>query len=64
MKLKYSIVIILIGLFSTSCEDFLDTEPTNFIAPTYSSIAELETGLVGVYDILGSADLYGDNIPY
>lgn len=64
MKLRYLILVMIMGLCSTSCEDFLDTEPTNFIAPTYSTLSELETALVGVYDVLGSLHMYGDAVPY
>ncbi len=64
MRLKYIILAIGIGLAGSSCEEFLNTKPTNFIAPTYSSLAELETGLAGVYDVLGSQAMYGDVIPY
>ncbi len=64
MNFKLYILIFLLGIFCTSCEDFLSTEPTNFIAPEYSTIAELETGLAGVYDVLGSQATYGDVIPY
>lgn len=64
MRLKYIILAIGIGLAGSSCEEFLNTKPTNFIAPTYSTLAELETGLAGVYDVLGSQAMYGDVIPY
>lgn len=64
MSYKSYIFIFLLGILGTSCEDFLSTEPTNFIAPEYSTIAELETGLAGVYDVLGSQATYGDVIPY
>ena len=64
MKFKYVLLAMIIGLGSSSCEEFLDTKPTNFIAPTYETLAELETGLAGVYDVLGSQAMYGDVIPY
>ncbi|TDO05411.1 RagB/SusD family nutrient uptake outer membrane protein [Sunxiuqinia elliptica] len=64
MKLKYLLLAISIGVGLSSCEEFLNTKPTNFIAPTYETLAELETGLAGVYDVLGSQALYGDVIPY
>lgn len=64
MKLKHVLLAMIIGLGSSSCEKFLDTKPTNFIAPTYETLAELETGLAGVYDVLGSQAMYGDVIPY
>ncbi|WP_187260681.1 RagB/SusD family nutrient uptake outer membrane protein [Pontibacter beigongshangensis] len=64
MKLKYYILASVLCLGGTSCKDFLDTEPTNFIAPNYATLAELETALAGVYDVLGSQAMYGDVVPY
>ncbi|MFT2008283.1 RagB/SusD family nutrient uptake outer membrane protein [Pontibacter sp. 13R65] len=64
MRLKYYLFASLLCLGSTSCKDFLDTEPTNFIAPNYSTVGELETALAGVYDVLGSQAMYGDVVPY
>ncbi|MBA9077152.1 MULTISPECIES: RagB/SusD family nutrient uptake outer membrane protein [Rufibacter] len=64
MKIRHYIAAFLISVGSSSCEDFLSTEPTNFVAPTYNTIAELETGLTGVYDVLGSRMFYGDNWPF
>ena len=61
MKKRY--LVLLVFLFS-SCEKFLDTEPTNFVTPNYSDIKQLQTALAGVYDVLGHQDVYGDNIPY
>ncbi|KAA8484718.1 putative outer membrane starch-binding protein [Arcticibacter tournemirensis] len=59
---KYLMIIIVVLLGSTSCNKFLDTEPTNFISPDYKTIAQLETGLAGVYDDLGM--VYQDVWPY
>lgn len=61
--MKKNLMILLVLLISsTSCQKFLDTKPTNFITPEYKTIAQLETGLAGVYDALGS--VYQDDWPY
>lgn len=46
---------------ASSCKKFLDTEPTDFFAPTtyYTDEEHLNFGLAGVYDMLGSTKLYG-----
>ena len=59
---RYLLLLIVLIVSSTSCKKFLDTEPTNFITPDYSTIPQLETGLAGVYDALGTA--YQDVWPY
>lgn len=64
MKLRYYLFSLLVCVGATSCEDLLDTAPTNFVAPTYETIGELETGLAGVYDVLGNRAVYGDVLPY
>lgn len=64
MKIRHYLFSLLMCVGATSCEDLLDTEPTNFIAPTYKTIGELETGLAGVYDVLGNRAVYGDVLPY
>lgn len=61
MKKNLAILLVLL-ISSTSCQKFLDTKPTNFITPEYKTIAQLETGLAGVYDALGS--VYQDDWPY
>lgn len=61
MKKNLTILLVLL-ISSTSCQKFLDTKPTNFITPEYKTIAQLETGLAGVYDALGS--VYQDDWPY
>ncbi|QEH41930.1 RagB/SusD family nutrient uptake outer membrane protein [Chitinophaga sp. XS-30] len=49
-----------------SCNKFLETEPSDFLAPEtyYNTEKELTYALTGVYDVLGNSDLYGDNIFY
>lgn len=61
MKKYFFLAVVLVAL-GTSCKKFLDTRPSNFITPEYKSISQLETGLAGVYDILGS--VYQDAWPY
>lgn len=45
-----------------SCKKFLDTKPEDFVSPEYyyTTEAQLNTALNGVYDILGRTALYGD----
>lgn len=66
MKSFYIYILAFALLSLGSCKKFLDTEPSDFLAPGtyYNSEKELNYALTGVYDILGSADLYGDNIFY
>lgn len=61
MKKTY-IIVALITLSMSSCEDFLNTEPIDKIAQTqyYTNEEGLTQGLAGVYDPLGSSALYGE----
>jgi hypothetical protein len=58
----YSLPLLL--LIFISCKKFLDTKPTDSQAPVfyYSSEAQMNTALIGVYDPLSSDLLYGNNI--
>ncbi|MES3019865.1 MAG: RagB/SusD family nutrient uptake outer membrane protein [Bacteroidota bacterium] len=66
MRNLYIAVLTFSLLTLTSCKKFLETEPKDFLAPEtyYNTESELNFALTGVYDVLGSADLYGDNIFY
>lgn len=59
--LKYLSFILIIGF--TSCKKFLDTKPTN-TAPEYYYTTEeqMNSALAGVYDIMGSENVYGNSI--
>ncbi len=61
MKNKY-IVLVLVLLSMSSCEDFLSTKPIDKIAAVnyFTDEAGLTQGLAGVYDPLGSQFLYGN----
>lgn len=52
---------MLIIVISTACDNFLDTEPTDFLSPVnyYETEEQLNYALNGVYDILGQNALYG-----
>lgn len=61
------ITIIFSILFSStfiSCEKFTNTLPEDFISPEtyFRTETELNTALVGVYDVLGQRGLYGRNL--
>ncbi len=60
IQMKYSVLIFCV-IFLTSCEKFLETKPTDFLAPStyYQTEQQLNFALNGVYDILGSTKLYG-----
>ncbi len=66
MKSFYIYLLASALLILGSCKKFLDTEPSDFLAPGtyYNSEKELNYALTGVYDALGSSDLYGDNMFY
>ncbi|MFC5683677.1 RagB/SusD family nutrient uptake outer membrane protein [Flavobacterium sp. MAHUQ-51] len=56
--------LILVALFTSSCEDFLTTEPINKIAieQYINDEGGLTQALAGVYDPLGSEAIYGNNL--
>ena len=63
------IAYFLLMVFSTglcSCEKFLDTTPTDFITPDnyYTTEAQMQTALNGVYDILSDDRVYGSYLTY
>lgn len=66
--MKYKIIIALIAIVSVSisCKKVLDTKPTNFVSPEnyYQTPEDLQNALNGVYDILGTKTLYGQDMLY
>jgi len=64
--MKYIKYIYILAFVSSmvSCKKFLDTEPTDFLAPeTYYNTAEqLNAALMGGYDPLGWETMYGNNL--
>ena len=63
-RLTYFILFIVVVMSFSACKKFLDTTPTDNFAPInyYSSEAELNTALIGVYDPLSTENLYGNRI--
>lgn len=61
MKLKFYILIIS-TITVLSCNKALDMEPTDLITieSYFDSEEKLNAGVTGVYDLLGSHNLYGD----
>ncbi|WP_343306752.1 RagB/SusD family nutrient uptake outer membrane protein [Chitinophaga niabensis] len=66
MKAKYIYLLALVLVTQGSCKKFLETKPSDFLAPEtyYNTEKELTYALTGIYDVLGSSDLYGDNVFY
>jgi hypothetical protein len=60
--MKTKSLLFLLAFTILSCESQLDTVPTDFAssATYYSNEDELNKGLTAVYDLLGSAYLYGE----
>ncbi len=61
--IKYFFILIMVISIS-SCKKFLDTKPTDFLAPEtyYSTEDQLNNALMGVYDPLGWETMYGNNL--
>ncbi|KAF2330658.1 RagB/SusD family nutrient uptake outer membrane protein [Flavobacterium daemonense] len=61
---KIYILLGMVAMFTSSCEDFLNEEPIDKIGAEqyYTDEAGLTQVLAGVYDPLGSVNLYGNNI--
>lgn len=66
MKSFYILFLTFTMLTLGSCKKFLETEPSDFLAPStyFNSEKELDYALTGVYDVLGNSALYGDNVFY
>src|SRR2546421_107709 len=61
MKRIYYILFSLVAL--TSCQKFLNTTPTSFLAPAqYYTGANLINALAGVYDPLAQSSLFGNEL--
>lgn len=61
-SLKYIIALFLVAGLSTSCNNFLDTAPTDTLSPEfyYNNEKEMDAALAGVYDLLGKETYYGN----
>lgn len=63
-NLTYMVGLILLISLSSSCKKFLDTKPADSLSPDfyYATETQINTALTGVYDVLGSEDLYGNRM--
>lgn len=61
MNKQNILVCLLLFLGTTSCDDFLETKPTDFLAPAnyYETADQLNFARASVYDILGQSGLFG-----
>lgn len=66
MKLSYKILALFSMLLLNSCENYLDTKPTDFLSPSnyYQTEQQLQYARAGVYSILGAGALYGTYASY
>lgn len=61
MNIKYNILGLLLLLGVSSCEEYLETEPTDFLAPVnyYETEEQLNYARASVYHVLGGGQLFG-----
>lgn len=63
---NYSVSVCLLtaGLLLTSCNKQLDIQPVNDVAPeqALTNAVDLQSVLIGAYDGLSSANLYGGDL--
>lgn len=66
MKLKHYLYILALASTILSCQKVLDTTPTDFIDPGafYKTPEQLQSALNGVYNALGTQEVYGNNYLY
>lgn len=62
MKRIYFLPVILFLTLGYGCKKFLETKPTDVLLTEsyYTSEEQLNRGLLGVYDMLGKEQIYGD----
>ncbi len=66
MKKIFCLLAASALIAASSCKKFLDSKPSDFLSPDnyYTTAAELETALAGVYNILSHSSLYRGGIVY
>ncbi|EHQ29329.1 RagB/SusD family nutrient uptake outer membrane protein [Mucilaginibacter paludis] len=64
MKRILFILLTILSLSVVSCKKFLNTVPTDSLVTTdyYTTESKLNSALAGVYQPLGTAGIYGDNM--
>lgn len=60
-KFKYIVSCLLVGLFLSSCNDFLEEDPKSFISPDnfFNNTEEADIALIGAYDAIGTNKGWG-----
>ena len=66
MKAKYLFPILLVLLTATSCEKYLEVEPTDFLVPEiyYETAKDLDQALTGVYSTLNDRATFNRNLVF
>src|SRR5882757_4881791 len=66
MRYKYIFPAALLLMSQLSCKKFLDTKVQDSVSPQnyYTTAAQLNLALNGVYDMLGQPDLYAERMAY
>ncbi len=61
MKRILYIILLAVLVFNASCKKFLETTPTDSLAPgnAFKTEKDVDAALTGVYDILGKSSTYG-----
>jgi tetratricopeptide (TPR) repeat protein len=66
MKTKYILSIIVISSLLTSCEKYLDVQPTGTLTEDviFSDVQGYRDAMYGIYASMASTSLYGENLSY
>ena len=66
MNIKSKIFALLLLFGASSCEEYLQTDPRDFLAPSnyYETEEQLNYARAGVYHILGAGPLFGSTANY
>src|SRR5882757_3647081 len=66
MKSKNVFLVVLLLICQFSCKKMLDTKVQDSVSPSnyYTTEAQLNLALNGVYDMLGAQDLYAERMEY
>jgi hypothetical protein len=61
MNIRYQLLALLLLFGASSCEQYLETEPTDFLSPStyYETEEQLDYARASVYHILGASPLFG-----
>ncbi len=60
--LKYSISIFILSILSLSCQKDVSLKPISFQSTNITSAAQIESQIVGVYNVLEASQMYGEGL--